>query len=113
VRRLVAAFHAGAEVAVACYEGRPRNPVLIARAHWAEVAEAARGDAGARSFLRSRPDLITAVECGDVGRPDDLDTRDDLVRITGLLAGAAAPTAPPAPGAPPSAAAPGALGAQD
>jgi nicotine blue oxidoreductase len=93
VRRLIAAFLAGAEVAVACYEGQQRNPVLIARAHWAAAAAAARGDAGARAFLRARQDLITAVECGDVGRPDDLDTQDDLVRITGMLTGAGSPAA--------------------
>lgn len=87
VRRLIEAFLAGAEVAVACYQGRPRNPVLIARAHWAEAAAAAQGDAGARDFLRARRDLVTAVECGDVGRPDDLDTEDDLVRLTGLILG--------------------------
>jgi len=87
VRRLIEAFQSGAEVVVACYEGKPRNPVLIARAHWAQAAAAARGDLGARAFLRSRPDLVTTVECGDVGRPDDLDTPGDLSRITGLLAG--------------------------
>ncbi len=84
VRRLIAAFLAGAEVVVACYDGRPRNPVLIGRAHWAQAAAAARGDVGARALLRSRPDLVTTVECGDVGRPDDLDTQDDLERIVGL-----------------------------
>jgi CTP:molybdopterin cytidylyltransferase MocA len=85
VRRLIAAFLAGAEVAVACYQGRPRNPVLIGRAHWAEAAAAAQGDAGARTFLRARPELVTAVECGDVGRPDDLDTPEDLLRIAVLV----------------------------
>ena len=84
VRRLIAAFFAGAEVAVACYQGRPRNPVLIGRAHWAEAAAAAQGDAGARRFLRARPELVTAVECGDVGRPDDLDTPEDLLRIAAV-----------------------------
>jgi CTP:molybdopterin cytidylyltransferase MocA len=84
VRRLIAAFLAGAEVAVACYQGRPRNPVLIGRAHWAEAAAAAQGDAGARRFLRARPELVTAVECGDVGRPDDLDTPEDLLRIAAV-----------------------------
>jgi nicotine blue oxidoreductase len=85
VGRLIGAFGAGASVAVATYEGRQRNPVLIARAHWPEVSAAAQGDAGARAFLRARPDLVTAVECGDVGRPDDLDTPDDLRRIAGLI----------------------------
>jgi CTP:molybdopterin cytidylyltransferase MocA len=91
VRRLIAAFEAGATVAVAAYGGRPRNPVLLAREHWAEVIALAEGDAGARAFLRARPDLVTLVECGDTGRPDDIDTRADLDRISGLLGDAEAP----------------------
>ena len=86
VRRLIAAYHAGAENAVACYQGMPRNPVLLSKAYWAEAAESAHGDTGARAFLRSHPGLVTAVECGDVGRPDDLDTQQDLDNIASLLA---------------------------
>jgi CTP:molybdopterin cytidylyltransferase MocA len=85
VRRLIAAFHDGATVAVAAYGGQPRNPVLLARPHWAEVTELAAGDAGARAFLRAHPELVTHVECGDTGRPDDIDTSEDLARISGLL----------------------------
>jgi CTP:molybdopterin cytidylyltransferase MocA len=85
VRRLIDAFTGGAEVAVACYAGQPRNPVLIGRAHWAEAAAAAHGDAGARGFLRMRQNLVTPVECGDLGSPDDLDTAEDLVRISALV----------------------------
>jgi CTP:molybdopterin cytidylyltransferase MocA len=87
VRRLIAARAAGAAVAVACYDGRPRNPVLIGREHWREVTELAAGDVGARPFLRAHQDLVTEVECGDTGRPDDIDTPDDLARIQVLLAG--------------------------
>jgi nicotine blue oxidoreductase len=83
VDRLIAAFEGGARVAVAAYDGQPRNPVLIAREHWAEVAGLAAGDVGARPFLRAHPDLVTLVECGDTGRPDDVDTPDDLARLTG------------------------------
>ena len=93
VRRLIAAFQAGAVVAVASYRGRPRNPVLVARAHWAAVATAAVGDTGARPFLRGNPELVTAVECGDAGRPDDLDTSADLDRITDLISGTGSVTA--------------------
>ena len=82
VARLIAAYRDGASVAVAAYGGQPRNPVLLAREHWAEVVATATGDQGARTFLRARPDLVTLVECGDTGRPDDIDTPADLARIT-------------------------------
>ena len=81
VSRLIAAYQAGAGVAVAAYDGRPRNPVLLAREHWPEVIAMATGDQGARAFLRARPDLVTLVECGDTGRPDDIDTPADLEHI--------------------------------
>ncbi len=87
VRRLIGAYAAGASVAVACYDGRPRNPVLIGREHWPEVIELAVGDVGARPFLRAHQDLVTEIECGDTGRPDDIDTPEDLARIEALLAG--------------------------
>jgi CTP:molybdopterin cytidylyltransferase MocA len=90
VRRLIAAYQAGAGVAVACYAGQPRNPVLVASEHWAEVAAAAVGDAGARRLLRAHPELATMIECEDTGRPDDLDTEDDLRRIEDLIGAAGA-----------------------
>ena len=65
-------------MAVAAYDGKPRNPVLLAREHWPEVIATATGDQGARAFLRARPELVTLVECGDTGRPDDIDTPADL-----------------------------------
>jgi nicotine blue oxidoreductase len=86
VRRLIAAHQAGASVAVACYDGQPRNPVLISREHWPEIVAMAAGDVGARPFLRAHPDLVTRVECGDTGRPDDIDSPEDLARVEELLA---------------------------
>jgi len=56
--------------------------VLLDRSLWVEVADLARGDVGARDFLRSRPELVTAVECGDVASPADIDTPDDLVLLS-------------------------------
>ncbi len=82
VARLIAAYRGGASVAVAAYQGRPRNPVLLAREHWPEVIETAAGDQGARAFLRARADLVTLIECGDTGSPDDIDTPADLARVT-------------------------------
>jgi nicotine blue oxidoreductase len=83
VRRLIAAYRDGAGVAVAAYAGKPRNPVLIAREHWSVVAGLAAGDTGARPFLRAHPELVTLVECGDTGSPDDVDTPEDLARVRG------------------------------
>lgn len=85
VRRLVSAHDGGATVAVAAYAGKPRNPVLIDRVHWAAVLETAGGDTGARPFLRAHPGIVTLVECGDVGSPDDIDTPEDLARVRAKL----------------------------
>jgi nicotine blue oxidoreductase len=78
VRRLVAARAAGARVAVATYGGRPRNPVLLGREVWADVADAVHGDEGARGYLTAHPELVTAVECADIADPSDLDTAADV-----------------------------------
>jgi nicotine blue oxidoreductase len=88
VRRLVAAFLDGAGIAVASYDGKLRNPVLLARSEWAGVLALATGDVGARPYLNAHPDRVTAVECGDIGRPDDVDTPEDLARVSGVLASA-------------------------
>lgn len=82
VERLRTAHVAGAVAAVASYDGRPRNPVLLDRSTWAGVASAASGDQGARTWLRGHPELVTAVDCTDVGAPDDLDTPADLHALT-------------------------------
>jgi CTP:molybdopterin cytidylyltransferase MocA len=67
-----------AALARATYRGEPGHPVLLGRDHWADVAAGARGDAGARDYLRAHP--VTLVECSDVADGSDLDTpavRDD------------------------------------
>lgn len=81
VRRLIDAHAAGARIAVATYGGSPRNPALIAREHFAAVAETAVGDVGARGFLRAHPELVTTVPCDDVAAADDIDTPADLAAI--------------------------------
>jgi CTP:molybdopterin cytidylyltransferase MocA len=84
VRRLIGAYRDGAPVAVAAYEGKPRNPVLIAREYWPVVLQMATGDSGARAFLQAYAELVTRVECGDTGSPDDVDTAEDLARVRGV-----------------------------
>ena len=97
VRRLIAAYLCGARIAAACYDGKIRNPVLLARDEWTGVLALATGDVGARPYLHAHPDRVTAVECGDIGRPDDVDTPDDLARVSRALA--LAGSAPAADGA--------------
>jgi nicotine blue oxidoreductase len=85
VQRLVAAHLEGARIVVAGYQGQPRNPVLLARDDWPGVLALADGDTGARPYLRAHPELVTVVECGDIGRPDDVDTPADLARVSRVL----------------------------
>ena len=80
VRRLIEAYAAGATAAVATYDGAPRNPVLLAREHFAGVSALAVGDVGARAYLSAHPDAVTHVECSDVADPADIDTPEDLRR---------------------------------
>lgn len=79
VRALVAS---GARLAVATYGGRRRNPVLLSRRDFAEVARLAAGDTGARPFLKAHPELVTGVPCDGLGDPADIDTPADLERLS-------------------------------
>jgi CTP:molybdopterin cytidylyltransferase MocA len=81
VERLVAAFAEGANVAVATYGGKRRNPVLFSREVWPLLEAELAGDEGARSVLRRHPELVVEVPCEGVGNPADVDTREDLRRL--------------------------------
>jgi len=81
VRRLVDTWRDRHAAAVtASYDGQPRNPVLLDAAIWPEVSELARGDTGARAWLRAHVDKVIAVACDDLGSADDIDTPADLER---------------------------------
>ena len=71
VRRVLALGAAPSVLARAGYAGRPGHPVLLGRDHWAGVAAEARGDAGARAYLRTRD--VAVVECGDLADGMDVD----------------------------------------
>lgn len=81
IERLAGAFEDGAEVAVATYDGKPRNPVLFSRKVWPLLERELSGDVGARSFLKNHPDLVTEVPCEGVADPADVDTVEDLRRL--------------------------------
>ena len=70
VERLVAS---PGRIAQAAYDGERGHPVMLGREHWAGVIEVARGDRGARDYLRARTQEIAIVEVGDVASGEDLD----------------------------------------
>lgn len=80
VRRVGAAWAAGATVAVATYGGRNGHPVTLDHSTWDDVRAAAEGDAGARRLIDRRPELVTTVACDGTGDPGDVDTPGDLAR---------------------------------
>jgi CTP:molybdopterin cytidylyltransferase MocA len=63
----------------AAFAGRPGNPVLLGREHWAGVTAQAHADTGARGYLKGHPQL-ELVECGDIATADDVDTPEQLAR---------------------------------
>jgi len=69
-----------ASAVAASYGGQMRNPVVLDAAIWAEVADLARGDTGARAWLRAHADRVTVVACDDLGSDADIDTAADLER---------------------------------
>jgi len=58
------------------YDGAPGHPVVIGRDHWDGVIASARGDEGARGYLREHD--VVLVECADVGDGADVDTVGEL-----------------------------------
>ncbi|TCC05583.1 nucleotidyltransferase family protein [Kribbella soli] len=60
----------------ATYQGVPGHPVVIGRAHWDGVIASARGDEGARGYLREH--RVELVECSDLADGVDVDTVGDL-----------------------------------
>ncbi|WP_151523335.1 nucleotidyltransferase family protein [Serinicoccus kebangsaanensis] len=65
----------GSSLSRVAYDGVPGHPVLLGQDHWQGVLGQARGDAGARTYLRrARPDL---VECGDLATGRDVDESEE------------------------------------
>jgi CTP:molybdopterin cytidylyltransferase MocA len=78
VRRLVDRWDGREPAVVASYDGKPRNPVLLAASIWPDVAALAVGDVGARAWLRAHVDEVVTVACDDLGTSADIDTPADL-----------------------------------
>lgn len=77
--RITAASYSGCSA-----EGSPSgtvrrgHPLLIDVALRDAVARTVTGDAGARGFLRSHPELVDEVDCSDQSTGGDIDTPDQL-----------------------------------
>ncbi|WP_069774002.1 NTP transferase domain-containing protein [Streptomyces sp. LUP30] len=81
VARVLAAGGDASSLVSAVYDGVRGHPVLLGADHWAGVARTATGDRGARAYLKEHAQAITLVECGDVARPFDIDTPEDLAHL--------------------------------
>lgn len=75
VARLVAE---PARIAQAAYAGERGHPVALGREHFSGVVAVARGDRGARDYLRAHADDVAVVEVGDVALGSDLDRPTDV-----------------------------------
>ena len=79
VARLLDAHADGrARATRARWDGAPGHPIVFDLGALREAATLAAGDAGAREWLARRRDLVQGVECADLARGDDVDTRADL-----------------------------------
>ena len=68
--------NAAAPIAVGTYGDRRGNPVRLAREVWPLLP--CHGDEGGRTLMRRFPEIVVPVACE--GRPDDIDTVEDLRR---------------------------------
>jgi molybdenum cofactor cytidylyltransferase len=67
-----------APIRAARYDGRPGNPVWLARSLWPEAMQL-RGDTGARTLMRDG--AVDWIDCTDTGSAADIDTLEDLERL--------------------------------
>ena len=88
VGRLLAAHRPGRITAASYGDGgadgsatgtvRRGHPLLIDVGLRSAVAETVTGDAGARGFLQSHPELVDEVDCSDQSTGEDIDTPEQL-----------------------------------
>lgn len=74
--RRVGHQRAPSALAAASYAGVRGHPVLLGRDHWSGIRASAKGDAGAREYLRSRD--VALISCDDIARGFDIDYPEHL-----------------------------------
>lgn len=73
--------HTDGPIVVATYEGKRGNPVKLSRSVWDDfLAFTKEPDAGARTLMHMRPELVREVACKGVSA--DIDTPEDLSQWT-------------------------------
>jgi len=77
MRRLFAA-HVPGRVTRARWNGAPGNPVVFDIGDLCSAAAFAEGDVAARTWIARNRHRVDDVECGDLGRGDDIDEPGDL-----------------------------------
>ena len=76
-----AVAEADGEIVVATYDGVRGNPVKLAKSVWAEFLSLTdTPDAGARTLMHLRPELVREVACKGISA--DIDTTEDLSQWT-------------------------------
>lgn len=76
VLRRIAAAGSRSALVRAMYGGQPGHPVLLGRDHWDGVVATARGDEGARAYLKQHE--VVEIECSDLAEGADVDTVEQL-----------------------------------
>jgi len=80
LRRLIAAFDSERRIVASAYDDTVGVPALFGHEHLDALMHLT-GDAGAGSWLRSRPDEVTRISLGVAVL--DIDTRSDAERLSG------------------------------
>lgn len=76
-----AVAEANGEIVVATYDGVRGNPVKLAKSVWADFLSLTdTPDAGARTLMHLRPELVREVACKGISA--DIDTTEDLSQWT-------------------------------
>jgi nicotine blue oxidoreductase len=72
------AEHRPGRITVPRFAQQPGHPVLLDPVLARKAAAMATGDVGARKFMQLHPQVVSYVDCSDIGSGLDIDTPEDL-----------------------------------